>query len=536
ITVRSGSVCSRPAGGFELPHRGRFSPVGRPGGFQPPASRLLRLPPRTTRPRPRAFRKAPEPPQAMAGKRHSGATYRCGIMVSSRPAAVKSGRGQDRARQSARRWRRLRQRPAAGAAAAGVESVYHREPSWPWQDGRPSTASHFQRGGSRLGAPSTQPLKSEQGRMGEHLRWAAARVDAVARELGVALDRGLAPGEAARRLEAHGPNRLAEAPGCSFLQMVGDQVAEPLVLILLGAALLSAVLGEWADVVVILAIVVLNALLGAAQEQRAEASLAALKRMGAPACRVLRDGRVREIPAEELVPGDVILVEAGDRVPADARLVETASLRADESALTGESEPEGKRAEPLDPEKVLGLGDFSNLIFNGTTIAYGRGRAVVYATGMKTALGQIAGLLAAEPQEPTPLQRRMGEVGRTLGAAAGILVLLVFFFGVWRGESVLDMLLMAISLAVAAIPEGLPAVVTIVLALGVQRMAARRAIIRRLPAVETLGTATVIASDKTGTLTLNRMTVTHLVTPAGEMDLSEGAAEAAASAQSGVEV
>jgi len=387
-----------------------------------------------------------------------------------------------------------------------------------------------------LGAPSTQPLKSERGRMGEHLRWAAARVDAVARELGVALDRGLAPGEAARRLEAHGPNRLAEAPGRSFLQMVGDQVAEPLVLILLGAALLSAVLGEWADVVVILAIVVLNALLGAAQEQRAEASLAALKRMGAPACRVLRDGRVREIPAEELVPGDVILVEAGDRVPADARLVETASLRADESALTGESEPVEKRAEPLDPEKVHGLGDFSNLIFNGTTIAYGRGRAVVYATGMKTALGQIAGLLAAEPQEPTPLQRRMGEVGRTLGAAAGILVLLVFFFGVWRGESVLDMLLMAISLAVAAIPEGLPAIVTIVLALGVQRMAARRAIIRRLPAVETLGTATVIASDKTGTLTLNRMTVTHLVTPAGEMDLSEGAAEAAASAQSGVEV
>src|SRR5690606_32389291 len=153
----------------------------------------------------------------------------------------------------------------------------------------------------------------------------------------------------------HGPNRLAEAPGRSFLQMVGDQVAEPLVLILLGAALLSAVLGEWADVVVILAIVVLNALLGAAQEQRAEASLAALKRMGAPACRVLRDGRVREIPAEELVPGDVILVEAGDRVPADARLVETASLRADESALTGESEPVEKRAEPLDPEKVHGL-------------------------------------------------------------------------------------------------------------------------------------------------------------------------------------
>ncbi len=310
--------------------------------------------------------------------------------------------------------------------------------------------------------------------------------------------------------------------------MVWDQITEPLVLILIGAALLSAVLGEWADVVVILAIVILNALLGASQEQRAEASLAALKKMGAPTARVLRDGRVREVPAEELVPGDVILLEAGDSVPADARILESASLRTDEAALTGESEPVEKGHRPLDPEKVHGLGDLGNLVFNGTTVAYGRGRAVVYATGMETALGQIAGLLADEPQEQTPLQRRMGEVGRTLGLAAGVLVLLVFGMGLIRGEELITMLLTAVSLAVAAIPEGLPAIVTIVLALGVQRMAARRAIIRRLPAVETLGTATVIASDKTGTLTLNRMTVTHLVTAEGELDLSDGSSEAAA--------
>ena len=386
-----------------------------------------------------------------------------------------------------------------------------------------------------LATQSTQHAQvSDQGGIADHLRWATADLEAVTQELGVAADQGLGSEEAARRLETYGPNRLAEAPGRSFLQMVWDQVTEPLVLILIAAAFLSAVLGEWADVIVILAIVVLNALLGASQEQRAEASLAALKRMGAPTARVLRDGRVREVPAEELVPGDVILIEAGDSVPADARLVETASLRADESALTGESEPVEKNHKPLNPEKVHGLGDLSNLIFNGTNIAYGRGRAVVYATGMKTALGQIAGLLAAEPQEETPLQRRMGEVGRTLGVAAGILVLVVFIVGLIRGQAILEMLLTAVSLAVAAIPEGLPAIVTIVLALGVQRMAARKAIIRRLPAVETLGTATVIASDKTGTLTLNRMTVTHMVTPQGEVDLSEGSSEAAAAAQSGV--
>lgn len=236
---------------------------------------------------------------------------------------------------------------------------------------------------------STKTPPGEPGGVGDHLRWATADLDAIAEDLGVARDRGLGADEAARRLETYGANRLVEARGRSFLEMVWDQITEPLVLILIAAAILSAVLGEWADVIVILAIVILNALLGALQEQRAEASLAALKQMGAPTARVLRDGHVREIPAEQLVPGDVILLEAGDSVPADARLIETASLRADESALTGESEPVEKSHQLLDPDKVHGLGDLSNLVFNGTTIAYGRGRAVVYATGMKTALGQI---------------------------------------------------------------------------------------------------------------------------------------------------
>lgn len=351
------------------------------------------------------------------------------------------------------------------------------------------------------------------------LHWAQADAVYVLNELGSDPQKGLSSEEAARRLKEYGPNRLAAAPRRTFFQMLWEQLTEPLVLILFGAAVLSAVLAEWTDVVVILAIALLNAVLGASQERRAEASLEALKRMGAPTARVVRDGHVRHVPVEEIVPGDVLLLEAGDSVPADARVLEAASLQADESTFTGESEPVTKRVEPLDPPKVHGFGDLANLVFNGTTITYGRGAAVVYATGMNTALGKIAGLLADEPDEQTPLQRKMAEVGRTLGLAAGVLVLLVFVIGLLQGQALVDMLMTSVSLAVAAIPEGLPAIVTIVLALGVQRMAERRAIVRRLPAVETLGAATVIASDKTGTLTLNRMTVTHLVTFAGEVRL-----------------
>lgn len=371
--------------------------------------------------------------------------------------------------------------------------------------------------------PDTQPPAT--GGIDGHLYWATVDAKAAAAKLEVDADLGLSTEEARQRLAKHGPNRLAEARGRNFFDMLRDQMTEPLVFVLMAAAALSALLREWTDVAVILAIAGLNAVLGASQERRAEASLAALQRMGAPTAKVFRDGHLREAPAEELVPGDVILLEAGDRVPGDARLVEAASLRADESALTGESEPVEKSPAPLGPADVHGLGDFRNLVFSGTAIAYGRGRAVVYGTGMSTALGSIAGLLASEPREPTPLQRKMAEVGRTLGMAAGVLVLLVFVIGLWRGQPVIDMLLTAVSLAVAAIPEGLPAIVTIVLALGVQRMAERNAVVRRLPAVETLGAANVIASDKTGTLTLNRMTVTRLATPRAELDLDNASIE-----------
>ncbi|MBE3576342.1 MAG: cation-translocating P-type ATPase [Limnochordales bacterium] len=340
--------------------------------------------------------------------------------------------------------------------------------------------------------------------------WSQRPTAQVLEQLGSDPENGLSPQEAARRLEQYGPNQLEEAPPRTLWQKLFDQLKEVLVLILLGAALISGLLGEWVDAAAILLIVIVNAVLGVTQESRAEEALAALKRMSAPKARVLRGGQFVEIPAAEVVPGDIIRLETGDLVPADARIIQAANLRVDESALTGESVPVEKHAGELPPEAGNSLGDMHNLVFASTTVSYGRGLAVAYATGMNTAIGRIAGMLQGGEAEETPLQRRMAELGRTLGVLAGILVAIVFVAGLLRDEPVLEMFLTAISLAVAAIPEGLPAVVTIVLALGVQRMARRRAIIRRLPAVETLGTATVIASDKTGTLTKNEMTVVRI--------------------------
>lgn len=341
--------------------------------------------------------------------------------------------------------------------------------------------------------------------------WAGRSPEAVCQQLGSDPSRGLTAAEAAKRLEAYGPNRLHEPPPRTLWQKLYDQLKEVLVLILIGAAVISGILGEWLDAGVILLIVLLNAILGVTQESRAEEALAALRKLSAPKARVLREGEFREIPAAEVVPGDVVRLETGDLVPADARLIEAFNLRIDESALTGESVPVEKTAGELPADATQSLGDLRNLVFAGTTVSYGRGLAVVYGTGMNTAIGRIAGMLQeAAAIEETPLQRRMAELGRTLGVLAGVLVVVVFLAGLWRGEAMLDMFLTAVSLAVAAIPEGLAAVVTIVLALGVQRMARRHAIVRRLPAVETLGTATVIASDKTGTLTKNEMTVVRI--------------------------
>ncbi|OUM96516.1 MAG: calcium-translocating P-type ATPase, SERCA-type [Firmicutes bacterium ZCTH02-B6] len=320
---------------------------------------------------------------------------------------------------------------------------------------------------------------------------------------------GLPEEEARRRLVRHGPNRLPEQEGPSPLALFIKQFTDLMVLVLVAAALVSALLGEVLDAAAIFVIVLLNGVLGFVQEYRAEQSLAALKRLAAPTARVVRDGLERIMPAADLVPGDVVLLEDGDRVPADGRLVEARSLAVDESLLTGESAPvikdAGARLAAQTP-----LADRTNMVFMGTSVARGRGVCVVTGTGMQTQIGQIAEMIQeAEPQD-TPLQQRLEQLGKVLVLASLAVVAVVFAAGVLRGFPVYRMFLTAVSLAVAAIPEGLPAVVTIALALGVQRMLRRRAIIRRLPAVETLGCATVVCSDKTGTLTRNEMTVTRL--------------------------
>jgi len=320
---------------------------------------------------------------------------------------------------------------------------------------------------------------------------------------------GLTAAEAASRLRAIGPNELPEGPPLRPGRIFLSQFATTMVAVLFAAAVVSALLGDLVDTVAIAAIVLLNALLGFLQEYRAEKAMAALSRLAAPVARVRRDGSVRAIPARELVPGDVLLLEAGDRVPADARLVEGHSLRTDESALTGESTPVEKSPDPL-PDPDLPIADRRNSLYLGTIVVHGRATAVATGTGRNTELGRIARMLSEVRREPTPLQRRMSDLGRNLALLALGIVALLFGMGLLRGEDPVLLFLTTVSLAVAAIPEGLPAVVTVTLALGSQRMLARRALIRKLPAVETLGSVTVICSDKTGTLTRNRMAVAEI--------------------------
>ena len=332
----------------------------------------------------------------------------------------------------------------------------------------------------------------------------------VATRLGTDADRGLTEEEALDRLARQGPNELAEAPPPPLWRKVAAQLTETVVLVLLAAAVLSAGIGEWADALAILAIVVLNAILGVYQEQRAEHALAALRRLSAPLARVVRGGLPRAVPARDLAPGDRVELEAGDYVPADVRLVAATGLRVQEAALTGESEPADK-----DPALVLAaatpLGDRRNMAYLGTVVAAGKATAVVTATGMATELGRIAGMLQHAEPEPTPLQRRLGELGRVISVGCLALAAAVFALELARGTPITTVLLLAVSLAVAAVPGGLPAVVTVALTLGLQRMVRRNALIRKLPSVETLGSVTVICSDKTGTLTRNEMTVREAV-------------------------
>jgi len=320
---------------------------------------------------------------------------------------------------------------------------------------------------------------------------------------------GLTQAEAQRRLVEYGSNELIERDRKSPWRILGEQLIAIMVVILIIAAVISALLGDYIDAVAIIVIVVLNAILGFTQEYRAEKAMAALKKLSVPTVKVRRDSHVQEISASELVPGDIILLEAGALVPSDARLLESINLHTQEAALTGESEPVEKNVAMLTGEN-LPLGDRRNMVHMGTEVTYGRGLAVVTETGMHTELGHIAEMIQTVEREPTPLQRRLEQLGRGLAVIALGIVTVVFVLGILRGEDARLMFITAISMAVAAIPEGLPAVVTIALALGAQRMLKRRALIRKLPAVETLGSVTVICSDKTGTLTENRMTVTVL--------------------------
>jgi P-type Ca2+ transporter type 2C len=339
--------------------------------------------------------------------------------------------------------------------------------------------------------------------------WYRKGINEVLSLLNSDAEAGLTSAEAGRRLAEHGPNELVERGLKSPWRILWEQLTGMMVVILIVAAVVSGALGDWKDAIAILAIVVLNAVLGFSQEFRAEKAMAALKQLAVPTVKARRDGHVVEVSARDLAPGDVVLLEAGALAPADGRLLESINLRVEEAALTGESEPVEKHTQALD-KPDLPVGDRRNMVYMGTVVTYGRGLAVITSTGMSTELGRIAELIQTVEREPTPLQRRLAQLGKGLAVAALSIVAVVFVLGLLRGEDWQLMLLTAISMAVAAVPEGLPAVVTIALALGAQRMLKRQALIRKLPAVETLGSVTVICSDKTGTLTENRMTVTVL--------------------------
>ena len=349
--------------------------------------------------------------------------------------------------------------------------------------------------------------------------------DVVLKELETT-ENGLSSQQAAQRLEKYGPNKLKEAEKATWFQKFMAQLRDPMLIILMIAAGVSALTGmlsgenEWAEVIIILAVVLLNAILGVVQESKAEAAIEALQTMTAATCKVLRDGKMVVLHSDELVPGDVVILEAGDAVPADGRLLESASLKIEEAALTGESVPVNKMIEVLgvEAENEVPLGDRKNMCYMGSTVVYGRGKAVITRTGMDTEMGKIAGVLAATEDEQTPLQRKLDQLGKTLSWIVLGICIFIFGFNLFMARAelsveghalsvILETFMVAVSLAVAAIPEGLATVVTVVLSIGVTNMSKRNAVIRRLTAVETLGCTQVICSDKTGTLTQNKMTV-----------------------------
>jgi P-type Ca2+ transporter type 2C len=340
----------------------------------------------------------------------------------------------------------------------------------------------------------------------------------VLQKLDVNVGCGLKQSEADRRLQEYGFNELTEKSGENFWQLIWKQLTAIMVLVLLAGAAIALALGDYIDAIAILAIVVFNAALGVRQEYQAQQAIAALRKLAASTVKVRRNERVKEISARQLVPGDILLLETGNLVSADCRLLETVNLRIQEASLTGESEPTDKDPRILE-RADLPIGDRLNMAYMGTTISYGRGLGVVTETGNETELGQISTAIQTVKPKPTPLEERLDKLGIRLALITLLLVVIIFGLGLLRGEDVAHMFLAAVSLAVAAVPEGLPAVVTIALALGAQRMFQQQALIRNLPAVETLGSVTTICSDKTGTLTENRMTVTFMATIDREVDL-----------------
>ncbi|NLW22242.1 MAG: calcium-translocating P-type ATPase, SERCA-type [Tissierellia bacterium] len=341
------------------------------------------------------------------------------------------------------------------------------------------------------------------------MNWYKQSREEVLKNQRTSIEKGLTDVEAYKRLKQFGSNELQEEARAGLLSKIADQFSDFLVLILIGAAIISAFIGEIRDSLVILAIVVINAALGIYQEGRAERALHELRKMTSPTAKVIRNGHMDIVPANKLVPGDLVVLEAGDIIPADLRLVESVNLKIDEAALTGESIPVEKDSSKFFKEEVP-LGDRVNMAYMGTSVTYGRGKGIVVETGHNTEIGKIATMIKKIAGDPTPLQLKLNQLGKNLGSITLLVCAAVFILGLFQGRGILDMFMVAISLAVAAIPEGLPAIVTIVLAIGMNNMVKRNAIVKKLLAVETLGSTTVICSDKTGTLTQNQMTAVRI--------------------------
>ncbi|MGU8480549.1 calcium-transporting P-type ATPase, PMR1-type [Clostridium perfringens] len=341
--------------------------------------------------------------------------------------------------------------------------------------------------------------------------WYKKSKNEILQELNVDEKNGLSSTEALRRLEKYGKNKLETKKKKTLFKQFLSQLKDVMIYILIIAAIISAFLGEISDALIILLVIIINAVIGVIQESKAEKALDALKELSTPKALVKRDGSLKEILSEDIIPGDIVIIDAGRYIPGDLRLIDTANLKIEESAFTGESVPSEKDASFL-PDKEIPIGDQNNMAFMSTLATYGRGVGVVVGTGMNTEIGKIAKMIEQEENDETPLQKKLSELGKILGFLAVGICILIFIISFFQGRDLLEMFLTSISLAVAAIPEGLPAIVAIVLALGVQRMVKKNAIIRKLPAVETLGSVSIICSDKTGTLTQNKMTVTTVYT------------------------